>query len=223
MKRMCICIAIISQCALGSNTLGPNPSMRKVIEPEERITPYKKSEFLAQYDKLVNNKETNKLLGSRNPLKYLSHQLINQWKLAANLLVSTVKGDAAFEMNTFSNTNETLVSYADELKKYVDELNKQVSLIIEQYPIYKYKKSLLKKTPLYTESDKNLARTQMQSTTVALNAIAKQTNRIKSHILLIETDTVTPGQEKSYILAIDFADKISKIAEHLAQGIKALK
>lgn len=194
-----------------------------------------KPQFATQYKELVDNKETKKILESKNPIKYLSDDLLNKWKLAANLLLSETKADLTFNVVKYErfgkSTDETLASFAQEIKKNVDELYRQASLLVEQYPIYSYKKSLFKSTPRYSDVDKDVARARMKSTLQELDKIAQSSANLKIKGMLDQIKTaddkkqaiVTAGQKEVYRSAADFADKISSLANNLATEVRNLK
>lgn len=193
-----------------------------------------KSQFNTKYKELVDNKDTNKIVTevrkdsqSKHPIKYLSYDMLNQWKLAANLLVSDAKADAAFDQITHQDTTETLVKYAEDLKKLVGKFYEQAWILVEQYPIYSYKKPLFKTKQQYTEDEKNSARVKIQKTAQELGTIARgirgifiRTEGLKETAQKMQ---LTAAEKETYRLVSDFAKKMSDIAHALENEVKTLK
>jgi hypothetical protein len=193
------------------------------------------SEFTKQYQKLVGmgketNKETKKLVESTKPIKLLSYDLLNKWKLISNLLMSDVRADATFESIRYKKTGKNFLEYVTELKELVSNLYKQGSVIIEQYPMATYKKSLFKSKPKYTEEQITAARRKIKKTreddsqtrTIGLATISSDATRIKVQLSGISTEGLTTEQQELCKMAIDFTNKVADLALNLENEINAL-
>jgi hypothetical protein len=186
------------------------------------------SEFTKQYQKLVGMNV--KIVVSTKPMKLLSYDLLNKWKLASNLLMSDAKADAKFKSVTYKISGKNFLEYVTELNRLVSNLYKQGSIIVEQYPIATYKKSLFKSKPKYTEEEITSARRKIKKTleddsqtnTIGLSTISSDTTRIKIQLSGIPTDGLTMEQQEICKMAVDFADKVADLARNLENEINAL-
>lgn len=185
------------------------------------------SEFTKQYQKLV-GMNVKKIVESTKPMKLLSYDLLNKWKLASNLLMSDAKADATFKSVTYQRSGKNFLEYVTELKELVSNLYKQGSVIVEQYPIATYKKSLFKSK--YKEEDIDSARSKIRKTlqddsqtkTIGLATISSDATRIKIQLSGISTDGLTMEQQEICKMAVDFADKVADLARNLENEINAL-
>jgi hypothetical protein len=225
-----------------SSTLFLSASDKKmVVEPEDRVVSFKKPEFITKYKELVDNKAAKKALDTQKPLKYLSPDLFEKWKRASTLLFEDVDADATFQVyDNPMDKNKNLVFYANELKNQITLLSKQASIIMEQYPIFTYKKPLFKSEPKYKEGEIDSARTALKKSSQALVKIENTVKRITVGINGIlskipttqKTDrktgesktvkTITVAQEELYKQAADFSDKVTNLTIFLEAEINAI-
>src|SRR5437762_2696382 len=100
-------------------------------------------EFIADYHAVV-DKDAKKMLGSQHPSKYLTYDMLNNWKVTAKYLVVGANNADLRKMPATQTLQAEFIRYAEEFKLLIDAFAKEAYIVAEQYPIYSYKKPLFK-------------------------------------------------------------------------------
>jgi molecular chaperone GrpE (heat shock protein) len=134
-----------------------------------------------------------------------------------------VNADATFETITNKNTGKDLIYYAAELRKEVSEFYNVCAIIIDQHPIYSYKKPLFRKKAdaSYDETQINAARKKIKDTAQQLDSMSRKI--VKTHADIAGLSKYpTAGQQQVHGLATKFAETISTLVNNLEHEINAI-
>jgi len=193
------------------------------------------AKFIKRYT-TTTQKELNKLIESKKTLGFLSYDLLNNVKVTIKELKIAAVSNRIFEKEVFykDDPKKTLAYYVEELRNLVEKtFAPKVYIIIEQYPIYHYKKPPFKDAK-YDVYAKNSALTQIKNTKGRLEDVRMTAGQISNYIKgladaflaqakLPSSKLFYEKNVKLYKQAADFADKISELAGKLATEIGLLK